>query len=461
MTYVENTSFFTAPDGTQTSVKGSSMSAIEWKPLSVDVQPGDVLLWTRDVQNAYCEFESYDFSSYTAYCGAFLRNLVWTPAGGPPVLGTVTVAATTTGATVSVPVSALGEGSSSATVKVVVNGVERTQTLDAPGTATFVFSGLEPGTSYTAAVTATGSNGISSTAAKTFSTEALPSVRWFDVKWASDGYGTGTAWWNATAERTSGGRWTVPAGDASACNGSALALALPEGGTLRFTAVSPSAGGGTVTVDGMLTPVLSAAPPDAPAGAFAALCFARGGYKAWNGARWVSLSGAAPAASATPWSATFDFSSSPHRVRYAVGGKTLSASGSDWIPLASAPDYVRGVGYAGGGAVGDFKASCAGGIPVPVLASPGAGGAEPIVYDGTARPPTFTVTIGNAKAGLWYAVYASGTVDGTYTFVKREQATADGTLPLEIEASDAAKFVRIKASDEEIGPTDPLFPSAP
>jgi len=107
------------------------------------------------------------------------------------------------------------------------------------------------------------------------------------------------------------------------------------------------------------------------------------------------------------------------------GGATLSAAGSSWIPLASAPGFVRGVGYAGGGAVG----------------------------------ATLTVTIGNAKAGLWYAVYASRTVNGEYAFVQRAQAAADGTLPFTIDASDTTKFIRIKASDSEIDPADPLFPS--
>ncbi|MBQ3810485.1 MAG: chitobiase/beta-hexosaminidase C-terminal domain-containing protein, partial [Kiritimatiellae bacterium] len=453
MNYVYNTSVFTAPDGTQTSVRSPNMNAIEWTSLSVDVQPGDVLLWTRDVENSYCEFEEYDLSSGTVYCGAFLRNLVWTPAGGAPELGTVSVAATATGATVSVPVSALGEGSSSATVTVAVDGVERTQTLDAPGTATFVFSGLEPGTPYTAAVTAVNSNGGTATASEAFSTEALPFVGWFDVKWASDGYGTGTAWWNAAAERTSGGTWTVPAGDASSRSGSALELALPEGGDLRFTAVSPSAGGGYVTVDGTVSPVPTRALPDLPAGAFAALSFARGGYKAWNGAQWVSLSGAAPAASDTPWTATFDFSSSPPRVRYAVGGKTLSASGSAWIPLASAPDYVRGVGYAGGGAVGNFKASYAGGgFVAPVLCT-AADGHVPLSFGKDAsNAPTFEVTIRNAVKDAWYTVYAADTVDGTYKAVTSEKATADGlkTLSIPAPSSKPARFVRIGVSDAQI-----------
>jgi hypothetical protein len=147
-------------------------------------------------------------------------------------------------------------------------------------------------------------------------------------------------------------------------------------------------------------------------------------------------------------------------VRYAVGGKTLSASGSSWIPLATAPGYVRGVGYAGAGSVGDFKATYAGGVSVPVLATLAGDGVEPLVFGGTPAAPTLTVTIGNAQSGVWYAVYESASVGGPWTFAGRAQATADGTLPFTIDATAATKFLRLKASDAEIAPTDPLFPSA-
>ena len=339
------------------------------------------------------------------------------------------------------------------TVTVAVNGVERTQTLDAAGTATFVFSGLEPGESYTAEITATGSNGGTATASETFSTEALPSVGWFDVKWSSQGWGSGTSWRTAAGEAAAGGTWTVPAGDASSLSDSALELALPAGGALRFTAVSPTAAGGYVTVEGTLSPVPTPELPDVPAGVFAALSFARGGYKAWNGAQWISLAGAAPATSATPWTATFDFSSSPPRARYAVGGATLSASGSKWIPLASAPGYARGVGFAGGGAVGNFKASYAGGgFVAPVLCT-AADGHVPLSFgkDGS-NNPTFEVTIRNAAKDAWYTVYAADAVNGTYKAVTSVKATADGlkTLSIPAPSSKPTRFVRIGVSDAQV-----------
>ena len=450
-----NYTVFTPPGGVPDIFCSSNYVTAEERVFTVSVEPGDVLDWTRDARSPSSEYEEKMFSVWgsgnrMSYCGSFLSKLSWTPAGEPPELGTVSVAATATGATVSVPVSALGEGSSSVTVTVAVDGVEQTRTLDAPGTAAFVFPGLEPGASYTAAVIAVNSKGGMAEASIAFATEALPSVGWFDVKWASDGYGAGTAWWNAAAERTSGGTWTVPAGDASARNDSGLELALPEGGDLRFTAVSPSAGGGFVTVDGTLSPAVTPELPDVPSGAFAALCFVRGGYRAWNGAQWVSLSGATPSAASAAWVATFDFSSSPPRVRYAVGGATLSASGSAWIPLASAPGYARGVGFAGGGSVGNFKASYAGGgFVAPVLCT-AADGHVPLSFgkDGS-NNPTFEVTIRNAAKDAWYTVYAADAVNGTYKAVTSEKATADGlkTLSIPAPSSKPTRFVRIGVSD--------------
>ncbi len=378
-----------------------------------------------------------------------------TTANAKPTLGTVSVGSVTqTGATVSVPVTALGAGSSSVTVKVVVNGVTKTQTLSSAGTAALAFTGLSAGTQYTAAVTATGSNGLAATASATFTTESLPATGWFDVKWSSQGWGSGTAWRTSAGEAAAGGRWTVPAGDSSSRSGALLALGLPEGGVLRFTASEPTASKATVTVQGAFTPVLAASPPAAPGGTIAGLCFARGGYKAWNGAQWVPLSGATPAAASTAWTATFDYSQTKPRVRYAVGGTTLTAFGSEWIPLSASQSYVSGVGYAGGGSVGDFKASyTGGGYVAPVLSTLEDGGHVPLSFgkDGS-NNPTFEITIKNAAKNAYYTVYASDTVDGAYKAVTSVKATADGlkTLSIPAPSSKPTRFVRIGVGESAV-----------
>ena len=150
---------------------------------------------------------------------------------------------------------------------------------------------------------------------------------------------------------------------------------------------------------------------------------------------------------------TFDFSASPPRVRYAVGGATLSASGSEWIPLATSGSYVSGVGYAGAGSVGDFKASYAGGgFVAPVLCT-AEDGHVPLSFgkDGS-NNPTFEVTIRNAAKGAWYTVYAADAVDGTYRAVTSEKATADGlkTLSIPAPSSKPTRFVRIGVSDVQV-----------
>ena len=371
-----------------------------------------------------------------------------------PDIGAVTVSATPTSATVSVPVTDIGPGSTSATVKVVVNGVTKTKTLTAAGTATFTFDGLVPESDYTAAVTATGSNGMASTASKAFQTPEADSTAWFDVKWSSQGWGSGAAWRTSSAEAAAGGAWSVPSGDASSRSGSLLALGLPEGGVLRFTAKSPSASKATVKVQGAFTPELASAPPDPPAGALAGLCFAKGGYKGWNGSQWVALSGATPAAASTAWVATFDYSQSKPRVRYAVGGTVLTASGSEWIPLATSQSYVTGVGFSGAGSVGDFKASYTGGgfVP-PVLSTLEDGGHVPLGFGrDSSNNPTFEITVRNAVSGAWYTVYAADSVDGTYKAVLSVKATAAGlkTLSIPAPSSKPARFVRIGVSDAQV-----------
>lgn len=372
-----------------------------------------------------------------------------TSAYGPPTIGTVSVSdVTQTGAKVSVPVTSLGAGSSSVTVTIVVDGVERTATVSAAGgVATAVFSGLGAETSYTAAITATGSNGKSATASKAFTTASLVFTGWFDVRWTTQGWGSGAGWLTAAGQSAAGGRFAVPAGDASSLSGGLLALALPEGGQLRFTACEPSAAGGTVKVEGRLVPGRSRNPPEPPAGAIAGLSFTSSGYRGWNGSQWVSLSGATPSDSATDWVAAFDFTGSPAKVRYSVGGTVLAANGSAWIPLATAHTYVEGVGYAGGGSVGDFKATKSGGFDVPVLASPALDGVEPMELTGS----KLTLRIDNAVSGAYYTVYASDSVSGPYRAVKSIRASASGIFPLpDIDTASDSRFFRVGVSDAAV-----------
>ena len=386
-----------------------------------------------------------------------------TPAYTAPSIASVT--ASGTGATkgrVVVDVSSLGQGSSSAAISVYLStdgvfgsAAAATRTVSATGSQTFDLTGLSASTAYFVKVVVAGSNGKSATdSSATFATDDVESTAWFDVKWGSQGWGSGAAWRTSAGESAAGGSWSVPSGDASSRSGSLLALGLPEGGVLRFTARSPSASKATVKVEGAFTPVLASLPPAAPSGAIAGICFVRGGYKAWNGTQWLALSGATPAAASTAWTATFDWSQTTPRVRYVVGGTALKASGSEWIPLATSQAYVTGVGYSGGGSVGDFKASyTGGGYVAPVLSTLEDGGHVPLAFGKDAsNNPTFEVTIKNAVKDAWYTVYASDTVDGTYKAVTSAKATADGlkTLSIPAPSSKPTRFVRIGVSDAQV-----------
>ena len=384
-----------------------------------------------------------------------------TPAYTAPTIGSVTAAsAGSTSGTVSVNVTSLGQGSSSATVEVYVSTgafgttPNATRTIAATGVQTFAITGLQAGTAYFVKVVVAGSNGKSATVSdKSFVTGDVESTAWFDVKWSSQGWGSGAAWRTSAGEAAAGGAWSVPSGDASSRSGSLLALGLPDGGVLRFTARTPSASKATVKVEGAFTPVLDSAPPD-PGNAIAGLCFARGGYKAWNGTQWVALSGASPAAASTAWTATFDWSQATPRVRYVVGGTALKASGSEWIPLATSQSCVTGVGYAGGGSIGDFKAGyTGGGYVAPVLSTLEDGGHVPLAFGkDSSNNPTFEITIKNAVKDAWYTVYAADAVTGPYKAVTSEKATAGGlkTLSIPAPSSKPARFVRIGVSDAQI-----------
>ena len=78
-------------------------------------------------------------------------------------------------------------------------------------------------------------------------------------------------------------------------------------------------------------------------------------------------------------------------------------------------------------------------------------GVEPMVFGGTASSPKVSITINNASADAAYGVYASDTVDGTYSRVSATQRRSGGLLTFEIPVSSSSgtKFFQIKASATE------------
>ncbi len=286
-----------------------------------------------------------------------------------------------------------------------------------------------------------------------FTTESAPSVRWLDVRWTEDGYAPGSDWCVPAAAAVSGGEWIRPDGDSSFLEDGRLALSLPEGGRLRFVASRPSAVPSVVVVEGSLSPVPDEEPPDA-AGALAGLAFTQDGFLAWNGSSWIPMSGEVCAAGEDiSWKAVLNFASSTPFATFFVDGAALEAKSgyAKGVVTLRGGRALSGIEFAGGGSIGDFRATCSGGFFEPLLAPADGEGGRPLSFGMSADGgPTLDLEIGNAAKYAWYTLYESGTVEGPFTAVLSSQATADGALPLRIDASAPTKFIRIGASDGEV-----------
>lgn len=108
------------------------------------------------VQTEVVEFTTLQFSS---------------PTVGEQTTGAITFG----GATVTLPVTGLGDGSDSITAVAVLNdGTTVSAELDADGNLVFNFGELEPSTEYTGTITVTGSNGKQTVVEISFTTERYP-----------------------------------------------------------------------------------------------------------------------------------------------------------------------------------------------------------------------------------------------------------------------------------------------
>ena len=77
-------------------------------------------------------------------------------------------------------------------------------------------------------------------------------------------------------------------------------------------------------------------------------------------------------------------------------------------------------------------------------------GVEPMTFGGTSSAPKVTITINNPSDSAVYAVYASGTVDGTFARVTSKQTRKGDLLSFEVDAgTGGARFFQIKAAATE------------
>ena len=285
-----------------------------------------------------------------------------------------------------------------------------------------------------------------------------PSVGdWFNVQWAEDGYATGSAWNTTAAETASGGSWTRPAGDGSTFDGTRLSLVAPEEGlnVLRFTPSKEVKNASDFTVRGET--VVSTGPASAPpAGALGALLFLESGPAVWTGESWTTLAGDVPETGDTvAWKLEIKLAGEgAPAIRYTLDGAVRSTAEErpqTWIPLPAGTTTLQGVGFAGGGKIGDFRgyytAVVVGTFEKPEFGTSAAGGdALGFGVDPATGAATFTVSIDNASAAARYAVYVCETVDGDYV-LDQVRAGVDGDMAFSLDGESPTRFVKIVAAE--------------
>ena len=341
--------------------------------------------------------------------------------------------------------------------------------LELDGVAVRTWSGVtECGTfSHTAAVTAGAKHAyrfVATASGRTvesggsFTTRAAE--KWFHVQWGEDGYAEGASWDTAAAKSASGGSWTRPSGDGSEFDGARLALVPPEEGVsvLRFTPSKAVKSGADVTVEGSTVVSVGGSNIEAPSGTRGGLVFLESGPMGWTRDGWVALKGAAPEAGETvSWKMEVSLTgANAPAIRYMIDGTILTdADDRQWLALPSDVSTLGSVGFAGGGALGDFrgyyKPYVAGKFEKPEFGASSADGSALGFGVDAAGRPTFSVSIDNASENAVYGVYVCATVDGDYVRDKDAVVSGSGafrTFTVSAENADT-QFVVIVAAEEE------------
>ena len=358
----------------------------------------------------------------------------------PTIASATAGSITATGATIVVNLSAFGDGSDSATVKVSLSGTEKSETYTATGSKNFVFTGLAAGTAYAATVTATGSNGKVATKTVSFTTAKAPKPagEWFTVNLGAAPYTT----WPASDPD---GTWS------GAVSGAALVgSVVTYSGDLLFTPDPASTAGSNVVVSGSIKVSPYDSLPTVPSGTIAGIAFLKNqsaidSYVLANGAWALFGHGfAAPEeGSMLDWKAEFKLDESNKKVRY-----TLGTTAGAWLAL-SGVDHVTAVAFAGAGAFGSFRGRYAtlAAVELPDKVTFTADGTGLAIDPATG---TLSLTISDAVAGegIYYTVFASETLGGTYKAVAASQtAPSDGILSFAgIKMDTASKFLKVVAS---------------
>ena len=355
-------------------------------------------------------------------------------------LGTASATPADDGRTATLSVELLNLQSPPAVVTLYVDGVEVRSEGGITSARTFDWQiGIDGGKTYQFEFRAT-AGGETVVAGGSFT---APSVRdWFNVQWSQDGYAEGTAWNTAAAVGASGGSWTRPADDESSFDGTRLVLVPPEenASVLRFTPTNAVSNASSFTIRGETVISTGASASSVPpAGAIGSLVFLEEGPAVWTGEGWTRLLGDVPESGSTvSWKLDVKVSGDgAPSVRYTINGTVRSTAeemSRTWIPLPAATKTVAGIGFSGGGKVGDFRGyyvAIVGRYERPHIGTGESGtGGSPIsvVTDPATSATTFSISIDNATDDADYAVYAADEVTGPYRLVENPVIEGNGDL---------------------------------
>ena len=299
---------------------------------------------------------------------------------------------------------------------------------------------------------------------------------WFRVDFNDPGYKTGADWTDLKDVANPGGTWTDGSGKSVLVEATANAprhVAIDGDALVVFTPSAASSPGSDVLVTGRVAVVAS---PIADAmtdpSMVASLYFALEGDAVipygYAGGAWSRLSGCSQWQSGqwVDYEIEIDLNSSAApRVQFRIDGAILTSDGAEWLPLGTVPDRVSSVAYRGTGAIGNFagdtRVKTIAEFPVPVIGGGGSegetGGGLAFGTDSQTGLRTFSATVSNPVAGAYYTAFTTTSLQLPFTAECCVQAKqGDEVIPLEVDASVPAKFVKIVVSSAPFAPGAPL-----
>ena len=300
---------------------------------------------------------------------------------------------------------------------------------------------------------------------------------WFDVNFADPGYRAGLNWSDVSQVTNPGGTWEL--GDsksylADALGGQERRVELDGTTGIVYRATHPSDAGADIRIEGRwrITIGLRTLPNyDAVIGLQILYIdedeTLAAPYGIVDGV-WVQLQTPSQPLVDDTWHdyvIELDLRSElAPRIRYTLDGEALGlATGGDaGIPLVNAPDGIQEAGFAGIGAIGNFRGlQTKFSVPIAELVVPDLSGPGGLSFgtDGAGNP-TFNVRVANPVAGIWYTAFVADSLDDPFLAdaPSRLAEPDEETILFALAAGDdhPQRFVRIVASTTPFAAGDPL-----